>query len=94
MRKIKSGKIEIGSDEFNPRKGKFRVNMFVDLDVIDEIRKLAESERMPYQTWINRRLRDLVENRSSRHSLSAEDIEKMIDERLDERVSKKALKRA
>ena len=41
MRKIKTGNVEISPDEFNPKKGKFRVNMFVDLDVVDEIR-LAE----------------------------------------------------
>lgn len=93
MKKIKTGKVEIGSDEFNPKKGKFRVNMFVDLDVIDQIRKLADEEHMPYQTWINRKLRDLVEG-SHRSSFSEEDIARMIDERLEERVDKKVLKRA
>lgn len=61
-KKIKTGKVEIGVDEFNPKKGKFRVNMYVDLDVIDEIRKLASKEHMPYQTWINRKLRAIVED--------------------------------
>lgn len=93
MRKIKTGKVEIGEDEFNPKKGKFRVNMFVDLDVIDEIRKRAGAEHMPYQTWINRKLREIIEGQSI-SNLTEEDIARMIDERLEERVDKKALKRA
>ena len=92
MRKIKTGKVEISSDEFNPKKGKFRVNMFVDLDVIDEIRKLAETEHMPYQTWINRKLRELVEGKAT--GLTEKDIAKLIDARLEKRVDKKVLKRA
>ena len=92
MKKIKTGKVEIGSDEFNPKKGKFRVNMFVDLDVIDEIRKIALSEHMPYQTWINRKLRDLVEGSGS--SLTEADVAKIVDARLEKRVDKKVLKRA
>ena len=59
MRKIKTGKVEIGPDEFNPKKGKFRVNMFVDLDVVDEIRKVAAKRHVPYQTLINQKLREL-----------------------------------
>lgn len=57
-RKIKTGKVDLGPDEFNPKKGKFRVNMFVDLDVIDKIRILAAAEHIPYHTWINRKLRE------------------------------------
>ena len=60
MKKIKTGKVELSSEEFNPKKGKFRMNMFVDLDVIDQIRKLAADEHMPYQTWVNRKLREVV----------------------------------
>ena len=52
MKKIKTGNIAIGPDEFNPKKGKFRVNMFVDLDVVDEIRKIAAKRNTPYQTLI------------------------------------------
>ena len=53
MKKIKTGNVEIGPDEFNPKKWKFRVNMFVDLDVVDEIRKAAAKRHVPYQTLIN-----------------------------------------
>ncbi|MDZ4677259.1 MAG: hypothetical protein SGI74_07075 [Oligoflexia bacterium] len=65
MKKIKTGKIEIGSDEFNPKKGKFRVNMFVDLDVVDEIRKIAAKRHVPYQTLINQKLREVFMNEQS-----------------------------
>lgn len=94
MKKIKTGKVEIGQDEFNPKKGKFRMNMFVDLDVIDQIRKLASAEHMPYQTWINRKLRDLVEGQVNQSSLNKKDIIQLMDERIERRVDKKVLKRA
>ena len=93
MKKIKTGKIEIGPDEFNPKKGKFRVNMFVDLDVIDQIRKVATAERMPYQTWINRQLRNLVEKPTSSHSLTENDITRLVDNRIEQRVQELSLKK-
>ena len=94
MKKVKTGKVEIGADEFNPKKGKFRVNMFVDLDVIDAIRKRAADEHMPYQTWINRKLRELIEGGVATGQFTIQEIERLIDERLEERVDKKVLKRA
>lgn len=94
MRKIKTGNIEIDPDEFNPKKGKFRVNMFVDLDVIDAIRERANAEHMPYQTWINRKLRELIEGKIGASQLTEEEIAKLIDERIEKRVDKKVLKRA
>ena len=93
MKKIKTGKVEIGPDEFNPKNGKFRVNMFVDLDVIDQIRKVAIAERMPYQTWINRQLRNLVEKRIGGHSLTENDISRLVDNRIEQRVQEQALKK-
>ena len=65
MKKIKTGNVEIGPDEFNPKKGKFRVNMFVDLDVVDEIRKVAARSHVPYQTLINQKLREIFMNETS-----------------------------
>ncbi len=62
MKKIKTGKIEIGPEEFNSKNAKFRVNMFVDLDVVDEIRKLAAKRHIPYQTLINQKLREVFLN--------------------------------
>jgi predicted DNA binding CopG/RHH family protein len=65
MKKIKTGKVEIGPDEFNSKKGKFRVNMFVDLDVVDEIRRIAAKRHIPYQTLINQKLREILMNEQS-----------------------------
>lgn len=60
-KKIKYGKVDVLSeDEFNPRHAKFRMTMYVDLDVLDEIRKRAATRGLPYQTYINQLLRDTV----------------------------------
>ncbi len=60
-KKKTSKKIDIlAEDEFDAGNGKFRVTMYVDLDVVDEIRKRAKKKHLPYQTMINQILRDLV----------------------------------
>ncbi len=58
--KISYGNVDLPADEFEPKNGKFRVTMFLDLDLLDEIRKRAEAEGVGYQTWINKNLRELV----------------------------------
>ena len=77
MKKIKTGNVEIGPNEFNPKNGKFRVNMFVDLDVVDEIRKIATSRHVPYQTLINQKLREVFMNEVTLEERVAK-IEKMV----------------
>ena len=72
----------IGSDELNAREGKFRVTMFIDLDVLDEVRKRAEQKRLPYQTFINQILRETV--------LGSDEIER-IRKIVREELSKKAI---
>ena len=67
--------------------------MFVDLDIIDQIRKFAALEHMPYQTWINRKLRELVEGRSLDSTTAKQKITQLIDERIEKRVDRKVLKR-
>lgn len=63
-KKSKRGKIQygkedlIGEDAFDPKETKFRVSMFIDLDVLEEIRKRARIKGLPYQTYINQYLRD------------------------------------
>lgn len=62
-KKTKKGKIQyrktdlLGGDAFNPKETKFRVSMFIDLDVLEEIRKRAKEKGLPYQTYINQYLR-------------------------------------
>lgn len=58
--KIKYGKVSLPKDAFNPRETKFRVTMFLDLDVLDQIREDAHKKSLPYQTYINQLLRERV----------------------------------
>lgn len=59
-RKLNYGKVSLPEDAFNSQETKFRVTMYFDLDVLDEIRKLAKNRGMPYQTFINQFLRDRI----------------------------------
>lgn len=59
-KKISYGNVSLPEDAFNPRETKFRVTMFIDLDILDKVRKLAKERGMPYQTYINQILRDTV----------------------------------
>lgn len=58
--KITYGTVDLPPDEFEPKNVKFRVTMFVPLDVLDEIRKKAKAKDLPYQIYINQILRDVV----------------------------------
>lgn len=56
--KIKYGKVDLlPENAFQPQETKFRVSMFIDLDVLQEIRKRAKEKGLPYQTYINQFLR-------------------------------------
>jgi hypothetical protein len=48
----------LDKDAFAPKETKFRVTMFLDLDVLNEIRKKAKEKGLPYQTYINLFLRE------------------------------------
>ncbi len=48
----------LDKDAFSPKETKFRVTMFIDLDVLNEIRKRAKEKGLPYQTYINLFLRE------------------------------------
>ena len=57
--KIKAQPIDLLDDNtFNPKETKFRVTMFIDLDVLEVVRKKAKMKRLPYQTYINLFLRE------------------------------------
>ena len=58
--KIQYGNVELSENEFDPRHGKFRVTMWMDLDLIDEVRKRAAQDGMKYQPWINKKLRATI----------------------------------
>ena len=54
------GNVSLPEDAFNNKETKFRVTMYLDLDVLDQIRKLAKDRCLPYQTYLNQHLRDTV----------------------------------
>jgi predicted DNA binding CopG/RHH family protein len=58
--KVSYGNVSLPDDAFNPKETKFRVSMYLDLDVLDEIRKLAKERNLPYQTYLNQFLRDSI----------------------------------
>jgi predicted DNA binding CopG/RHH family protein len=59
--KIEHGKKNVlDSDEFDPKHAKFRVTMFIDLPILETIRKEAKQNGLPYQTYINQLLREHV----------------------------------
>lgn len=74
------GKVEIPADALVDRNAKFRVTMFIDLDVLKELRKKALSKSLPYQTYINQLLREQVFG----------DNEKRIREIVKEELAKKS----
>ena len=66
MRSTNKNKIEytkkdsLDHDEFDPKHAKFRVTMFIDLPVLETLRKEAKQKGLPYQTYINQLLREHV----------------------------------
>lgn len=78
MKKIKYGHEDYGQDEFDPRFAKARITTFIDLDVLDEIRKNAKKKGEKYQTLLNKMLRD---------SVFAEKNDKKLIKDLEERIS-------
>jgi predicted DNA binding CopG/RHH family protein len=58
--RIEHGNVELPENEFDPRQAKFRVTMWVDLDLLDEVRKRAGADGMKYQPWINKKLRETI----------------------------------
>jgi predicted DNA binding CopG/RHH family protein len=56
--KSKKPAVEIPADEFSPENVRFRVTMFIQEDVLNEVRKRAAQKGLPYQTYINLLLRE------------------------------------
>ena len=55
-----SKKNVLDHDEFDPKHARFRVTMFIELRVLEIIRKEAKEKGLPYQTYINQLLREHV----------------------------------
>jgi len=80
--KVKTGKINhLAKDEFEVKNIKLRISMFLDLDVLDAVKKAAKKQgNIGYQTLINQKLRDVF--------LNEESVEDRLS-RLEEAVLKK-----
>lgn len=64
-KKIEYGSEELEQDEFDSKNAKFRVTAFVDLDVIQALKKQAKTQGKGYQTLMNEVLRSAVLGESS-----------------------------
>ena len=59
-----AGKIDLLEGALDPKAVKWRVTMFLDLDVLDHIRAEADSLGIGYQTRINEILREHIEGKA------------------------------
>ena len=59
-KKIKQGAVSLPDNAFNAKETKFRVTTYLDLDILDEVRKRAKKRGLPYQTYLNQLLRESV----------------------------------
>lgn len=69
----------ITEDDFDPKRGKFRVTMYINLAVLDNIRRVAKERGMPYQTLINQTLMDHF-GQAEKQPTPIELIEKLFEE--------------
>lgn len=58
-KKINYNKTDVlGPDEFDPKKAKERITIWLDEEVLDGFRKRAKAEGTGYQTLVNQALRE------------------------------------
>ena len=50
----------LADDEFDPKYGKERISIMLDMQVVDAFRKRAEQEGKKYQTLMRETLRDFI----------------------------------
>ncbi len=67
-KKIEYGTEDIEADEFDSKNAKFRVTAFIDLEVVEALRKQARAQGKGYQTLMNEVLREAVLGESSYES--------------------------
>jgi uncharacterized protein (DUF4415 family) len=66
-----------------PTKGKTRITMYLDTDIIDDFRTRAEKAGYGYQTMINEALREYLAKSGSGKPLDETVIRQVIREELD-----------
>ena len=74
---ITYGKKELLTDEdFEPKNIKVRINTYIDMDIIDALKKEAKINGEKYQTLLNQKLREIVLDDKI---TSIKDIEKRLE---------------
>lgn len=73
---IQHGKVEIEDNELDLNRAKVRVNMWIDGDILEKVRKDAHEHGLKYQTYINKLLRDAVLGNEVKERLEA--LEKIV----------------
>jgi predicted DNA binding CopG/RHH family protein len=57
-KRIKTGKVDLPADEFEPKSVKVRISMMIPGDVLDGFKKLAKKSGKPYQVLMQEKLRE------------------------------------
>ncbi len=76
--KITYGNVDLPEDEFDPKNGKVRVTMWVELDLLNQVRKRATEEGEKYQPWIKKQLREILKANHGKVEDRLEALEKAV----------------
>jgi len=71
---IKYGNVELDPDEFLPQNVKVRITTFVDQDILDKLKEIAEEKKVKYQTLLNSVLRSFVEQQQPLGKTSLDEV--------------------
>ncbi len=74
IKKIKYGSVDVPEDIMNPANAKVKITMWIDGDILFELRKRAEKSKGKYQTLTNEILREYLFNEKSSNRLEIESI--------------------
>lgn len=65
--------------KYDPKTSKVRINIYIDLDVLDHFKKRAESPNAaPYQTQINAELRKIMESDIAKEAAEIDETAKRL----------------
>ena len=85
---LKYGDVDLDDLEFEPRHVKVRVTTMIDEDVLNALKKIANSKKQKYQTILNQVLRAFVERRKDLklHSFREKRIREIVREEIRKRA--------
>lgn len=75
IQNVKTGKVEIPAEDFEPKNYKVRITIMVDGDILDSYKKMAEEQHTKYQTLMNQKLR---EGMSQTHSVDHDLLKELL----------------